>query len=171
MARWREQRITKWLESDDVSVFNFRRFLSLISRSVVFQLHYTLDFVSPRIHCIWLILDYTSTSHQRLMDMNTITANIRIRAMRGSYLLTCWQRYGYLLVCDSYIQSFTITLHCLQLTVCFYFVGKVKPTQCYFRFSAINRTNKLTCETDEILVTVMKFFYFTNNTHIMTQKL
>ena len=36
------------------------------------------------------------------------------------------------------------------------FVGKVKPTQCYFRFNAIYRTNKLTCETDELLVTGME---------------
>ena len=80
--------------------------------------------------------------------------------------------YGYLLVCNSYIQSFTITLHCLQPTAFFYFVAKVKPTQFYFRFKALNRTNRLTCKTGELLITGMElFFYFTNNTTIKTEKL
>ena len=40
--------------------------------------------------------------------------------MRGAYLLKkCRQRYGFLLLCDSFIQSFTFTLHCLQPTVIF----------------------------------------------------
>jgi len=32
--------------------------------------------------------------------------------------------YGFLLVCDSYVQSFTITLHCLQPTALFLFCWK-----------------------------------------------
>jgi len=53
----------------------------------------------------------------------------------------------------------------------FYFVGKVKPTQRYFRFNAIYRTKKLTGETDELLVTGMElFFYFTNNKNIKINK-
>ena len=40
--------------------------------------------------------------------------------MRGAYLLKkCRQKYGFFLVCASFVQSFTFTLHCLQPTVFF----------------------------------------------------
>ena len=40
--------------------------------------------------------------------------------MRGAYLLkTYTQMYGFLLVCASFVQSFTLTVHCLQPTVIF----------------------------------------------------
>ena len=52
----------------------FRRFLSLISRSVFFSVTPTLlpscHLMSPRIHCIWIILDYKVRS----VDRKTMTA-------------------------------------------------------------------------------------------------
>jgi len=68
--------------------------------------------------------------------------------------------------------SNTFTLLSLQSTVFYIFVGKVKPTQCYFRVNAINRAKQYSCETDEIMITEMELFlYFTNYTHLMIQKL
>jgi len=59
--------------------------------------------------------------------------------MRGAYLLKkCRQGYGFLRVCVSFVQSFTL----FTADSNFQFVGKVKSTQCYFRFNAINRTKQ-----------------------------
>ena len=77
LARCKEKRITKWLESDDVSVFNFHRFLSLISHSVV---SVTPTFIVFGYFCIITSEVWTfneSPIDQRnasLKDTNTITA-------------------------------------------------------------------------------------------------
>jgi len=73
---------------------------------------------------------------------------IYLKVLTKVWLPLCPERYNYftLFTADSV----------------FHFVENVKPTQCYFRFKAINRTKKLTCETDEILITGMELFsYFT----------
>ena len=72
MARYEEKRIPNSLESDEVSVFKFRRFLSLVSRSVLFSYTNPLAFMSPRVHCIWIILNYIrSVKNQRVIHRST----------------------------------------------------------------------------------------------------
>ena len=88
-----------------------------------------------------------STSYQR---------HIRIRAMCGSYLL---KRVDKRMVTFLFVILMFRALQLVYIVYSwqcfFYFVWKVKPTQCYFRFHAIDRTKKLTCKTDEILITVI----------------
>ena len=50
------------------------------------------------------------------MDMNTITANWDSSNTWSLFKYKGWQRYGYLLVCDYYVQSLTLALHCLEPT-------------------------------------------------------
>jgi len=46
------------------------------------------------------------------------------------------------------VQEVKLITQGLQSTVFFYCVGKIKPTQFYFRFNAIHRTTNVKCETD-----------------------
>ena len=113
MARCEEKWITKWLESDDFSVFKFWRFLSLITRSMVFQLH---QLSCLRVTSYSLYLDnfglyVRSVKNQRVInrsmqcfidgqDINY--GNLALgfeQCMELFYLKKCRQRYGFLLLC------------------------------------------------------------------------